>query len=119
MEIIADSAEPKSIEEISRMSFNIKPAMKGPDSIKNGIDILKRYKLNVTKESTNLIQEFRRYKWVTNKEGQKLNKPIEQWNHALDAVRYVALNKLKEAKTGRYAISILGTGNDYAMRINT
>jgi phage terminase large subunit len=119
MEIIADSAEPKSIEEISRMSFNIKPAMKGPDSIKNGIDILKRYKLNVTKESTNLIQEFRRYKWVTNKEGQKLNKPIEQWNHALDAVRYVALNKLKEAKTGRYAISILGPGNDYAMRINT
>lgn len=119
MEIIADSAEPKSIEEISRMSFNIKPAMKGPDSIKNGIDILKRYKLNVTKESTNLIQEFRRYKWVTNKEGQKLNKPIEQWNHALDAVRYVALNKLKENKVGKYAISILGTGNDYAMRINT
>lgn len=119
MEIIADSAEPKSIEEISRMGFNIKPAMKGPDSIKNGIDILKRHKINVTKESTNLIQEFRRYKWVTNKEGQKLNKPIEQWNHALDAVRYVALNKLKEAKTGRYAISILGTGNDYAMRINT
>ena len=119
MEIIADSAEPKSIEEISRMGFNIKPAMKGPDSIKNGIDILKRHKINVTKESTNLIQEFRRYKWITNKEGQKLNKPIDQWNHALDAVRYVALNKLKEGKVGKYAISILGTGNDYAMRINT
>ena len=119
MEVVADSAEPKSIEEIHRMGFNIKPASKGPDSIKNGIDILKRYKLNVTKESTNLIQEFRRYKWITNKEGQKLNKPIDQWNHALDAVRYVALNKLKEGKVGKYAISILGTGSDYAMRINT
>ena len=119
IEIIADSAEPKSIEEIGRMGFNIKPASKGPDSIINGIDILKRFKLHVTKESTNLIQEFRRYKWITNKEGQKLNKPIDQFNHALDAVRYVALNKLKENKSGRYAISILGAGNDYAMRINT
>jgi len=107
IEIIADSAEPKSIEEIKRMGFNIKPAMKGPDSIMNGIDILKRYKLNVTKESTNLIQEFRRYKWITNKDGVKLNKPIEQWNHLMDAVRYVALNKLKEQKKGAYAISIV------------
>lgn len=111
IEIIADSAEPKSITEVARMGFNIKPALKGPDSITNGIDILKRYKLHVTKESTNLIQEFRRYKWITNKDGQKLNKPIEQWNHALDAVRYVALNKLKEQKKGAYAISIV-TPND-------
>jgi phage terminase large subunit len=106
-EVIADSAEPKSIEEVRRMGFNIKPATKGPDSIRNGIDILKRYKINVTKESTNLIQEFRRYKFVTDKDGNKLNKPIEQWNHALDAVRYVALNKLRETKTGQYNIRIL------------
>ena len=119
MEVIADSAEPKSIEELKRMGYNIKPASKGPDSINNGIDILKRFKINVTRESTNLIQEFRRYKWITDKDGNKLNKPIDQWNHALDAVRYVALNKLREEKKGRYAISILGSGNDYAMRINT
>jgi len=119
MEVIADSAEPKSIEELKRMGYNIKPASKGPDSILNGIDILKRFKINVTRESTNLIQEFRRYKWITDKDGNKLNKPIDQWNHALDAVRYVALNKLREDKKGRYAISILGSGNDYAMRINT
>jgi len=108
IEIIADSAEPKSITEVARMGFNIKPAQKGPDSINNGIDILKRFKLHVTKDSTNLIQEFRRYKWVTNKDGVKLNKPIEQFNHALDAVRYVALNKLREQKKGAYAISIVG-----------
>ena len=114
IEIIADSAEPKSITELCRMGFNVKPAMKGPDSILNGIDILKRYKLNVTKESTNLIQEFRRYKWTTNKDGVKLNKPIEQWNHLMDAVRYVALNKLKEQKKGNYAISIIGP-NDVPM----
>ena len=107
IEIIADSAEPKSITELSRMGFNVKPAQKGPDSINNGIDILKRYKLHVTKESTNLIQEFRRYKWITNKDGQKLNKPIDSFNHALDAVRYVALNKLREQKKGAYAISIV------------
>ena len=113
-EIIADSAEPKSIEEISRMGFNIKPAIKGPDSINNGIDILKRHRLCVTKDSTNLIMELRRYKWITDKNGNKLNKPIESFNHALDAIRYVALNKLKEQKKGAYAISIVGS-NDMPM----
>jgi len=114
MEVIADSAEPKSITELSRMGFNIKPAQKGPDSINNGIDILKRFKLHVTKDSTNLIQEFRRYKYVTNKDGVKLNKPIDKWNHALDAIRYVALNKLKENRKGQYAISIISP-NDLPM----
>ena len=107
LEIIADSAEPKSIEEVRRMGFNIKPATKGPDSVNNGIDILKRHRIYVTKDSTNLIQEFRRYKWITDKNGNKLNKPIDAFNHALDAVRYVALNKLKEHKKGVYAISFV------------
>lgn len=107
MEIVADSAEPKSIEEVRRMGFNIKPAYKGPDSVNNGIDILKRHKIYVTKDSANLIHEFRRYKWITDKDGNKLNKPIDAFNHGLDAVRYVALNKLKEQKKGAYAISIV------------
>ena len=114
IEVIADSAEPKSIEEISRMGFNIKPAQKGPDSILNGIDILKRFKLHVTQESTNLLQEFRRYKYVTDKDGNKLNKPIDGWNHAMDAIRYVALVKLKEQKKGTYAISVV-SHNDMPM----
>ena len=107
IEIIADSAEPKSIEEIRRFGFNIKPATKGPDSINNGIDILKRHMIHVTKQSVNLIKELNNYKWFTDKNGNKLNKPVDMFNHALDAVRYVALNKLKISNQGNYNISIM------------
>jgi phage terminase large subunit len=109
IEIIADSAEPKSIEEIRRMGFNIKPAQKGPDSILNGIDILKRKRIHVTKQSINLIKELNNYKWITDKNGNKLNKPVDAFNHALDAVRYVALNKMKVDNQGRYNISIVNS----------
>lgn len=101
-DIIADSAEPKSIEELYRMGWNIFPAEKGPDSIKNGIDILKRYKLSVTQSSSNLLKELRSYKWAEDKEGNSLNKPVDYLNHAIDAIRYLALNKLSENKTGVY-----------------
>jgi len=118
IEIIADSAEPKSIEEIRRMGFNIKPAQKGPDSVLNGIDILKRHKLHVTKQSVNIIKEINNYKWVTDKDGNKLNKPVDMFNHSLDAARYVALNKLKTNKSGVYNISIVGKDGDLS-RIST
>jgi phage terminase large subunit len=118
IEIIADSAEPKSIEEIRRYGFNIKPATKGPDSILNGIDILKRNRIHITKQSTNLIKEINNYKWITDKNGNKLNKPVDMFNHALDAVRYVALNKLKQSNTGMYNISIIGN-NGLESRLQT
>lgn len=118
IEIIADSAEPKSIEEIRRMGFNIKPAQKGPDSVLNGIDILKRHKIHVTKQSVNIIKEINNYKWVTDKDGNKLNKPVDMFNHSLDAARYVALNKLKTNKSGIYNISIVGKDGDLS-RIST
>lgn len=102
-EIIADSAEPKSIEEIRRQGFNIHPALKGPDSINNGIDILKRYKINVTKDSSNLIKELRSYKWATDKDGKATGKPIDYMNHTIDALRYLALNKLNNRPRARYA----------------
>ena len=108
VEIIADSAEPKSIEEIRRAGFNIKPATKGPDSVLNGIDILKRHRIHVTKQSTNIIKELNGYKWVTDKDGNKLNKPIDMFNHALDAARYVALNKITKSKApATYNIKII------------
>ena len=103
-EIVADSAEPKSIEEIYRLGFNIKPAEKGPDSVRNGIDILKRYKLQVTKDSTNLIKELRSYTWATDKEGKNTGIPIDSFNHACDAMRYVALNKLRVSNSGKYVV---------------
>ena len=102
--IIADSAEPKSIEEVHRLGFNIHPATKGADSIRNSIDILKRQPLLVTRESTNLIKELRNYTWDTDKTGASLGVPIDRYNHAIDAVRYVALNKLSANAGGRYVI---------------
>jgi len=109
-DIVADSAEPKSIEELNRYGFKVKAAMKGPDSINNGIDILKRYRIHVTSSSTNLIKEFQRYKWLKDSQGNLTNRPIDAFNHALDAVRYVGLNMLKKSNQGKYNISILGAG---------
>ena len=95
---------PKSIEEVHRLGFNIHPANKGQDSIRNSIDILKRQPLLVTRESTNLIKELRNYTWDTDKTGASLGVPVDRYNHAIDAVRYVALNKLSANAGGRYVI---------------
>lgn len=103
-EIYADSAEPKSIDEIYRMGWNIKPATKGRDSINIGIDMLKRYKIYVTKDSTNTIKEFRNYKWKEDKNGNILNTPIDMFNHSIDATRYLVYNKLARPNLGKYAI---------------
>jgi len=100
-EIIADSAEPKSLEEVHREGFNIKPARKGPDSVRIGIDAMRRYKLHVRDTAVNIQKEFRNYKWQTDRNGRMLNTPRDEWNHAVDAVRYVCLNKLTR-KTGQY-----------------
>ena len=105
VEIIADSAEPKSIEELYRQGFNVKGAKKGADSINMGIDILRRFKLHITKNSTNALNEFKYYKWLTDKNGHIVNKPASnQQDHILDAVRYVALNKLMTNHSGKYYI---------------
>jgi len=102
-EIVADSAEPKSIEEIHRAGFNIKPAKKGPDSIRKGIDLMRRHKLYIHKESLDTQKEFRNYKWKTDRNNRTLPVPEDSWNHSVDAVRYVCLNKLLR-KTGTYTI---------------
>lgn len=93
-EIYADSAEPKSIEEIYREGFNIHPAAKGKDSVAHGIDLLRRKKIHVTKASIDLIRELRNYTWKVDRGGNKLNAPIDDFNHAIDAVRYAASAKL-------------------------
>jgi len=103
-EIIADSAEPKSIETIHRLHFNIKPARKGPDSIRVGIDTMRRHRLFVKHDSLNAQKEFRNYKWKTDKNGKMLSTPVDNYNHLIDAVRYVCLNKILR-KTGKYYIT--------------
>jgi phage terminase large subunit len=111
-EIFCDSAEPKSITELCRLGFNAKPVVKGADSILNGIDIVKRHRLNVTKDSVNVINELSRYKWMENKDGVMLNRPIDAFNHSLDAMRYCCMMKLNESKkqSGRYNISVMNSG---------
>ena len=98
-EIIADSAEPKSIDEIKGYGFNVKPAPKGPDSIRQGIDKLKSKQMFITKRSVNLIKELRNYAWVSDKEGNPTNKPVDAFNHGIDAVRYATQIKEIESWT--------------------
>ena len=98
-DIIADSAEPKSIEDIYRGGFrNIYGAKKGPDSIRNSIDKLQRYKINITESSTNLIKEFRGYVWTKDKNGNQTGEPIGINDHGIAALRYFALNKLDQTR---------------------
>ncbi len=118
VDIVADASEPKSIEELRRYGYRIQPAKKGPDSILNGIDILKRYKICVTYDSTNLITELRRYKWMKDVNGNLLNRPVDAYNHALDAVRYLALNNLTNTNPGKYNIAVTGVGRRLS-KINT
>jgi len=99
-EIFADSAEPKSIEEVYSLGFNIKPTQKGKDSIINSIDILRRYRLNLI--GNNLQKEFRTYKWKTDKAGKIVNEPVDFNNHLIDATRYLALMRLQEHRRGQY-----------------
>ena len=93
-EIVADSAEPKSIAELNRMGYFIKACKKGADSISNGIDILKRYTWNVTRRSAGLRKELLAYKWKIDRNGDMMNQPIDAFNHSIDAVRYAASETL-------------------------
>ena len=86
--IIADSAEPKSIDEIRLYGINIMPATKGAGSINQGIQFVQQQRISVTKRSGNLIKEYRNYLWATDKQGKILNEPEGGLDHALDAVRY-------------------------------
>jgi phage terminase large subunit len=94
--VYADSAEPKTIEEIRRSGFNCLATVKGADSINFGLGILQEQKILVTSGSVNLIKEFRNYIWDKDRSGNKLNKPIDDFNHAIDAIRYFAMMALKQ-----------------------
>ena len=101
--IVADSAEPKSIAELGAYGWQIEGAKKGPDSIRQSINTLKRYKLNVTQRSSNLKKELNGYKWKQNKDGKLDNEPVDFLNHAIDALRYASLNILDNPMSGKYA----------------
>ena len=88
-EIIADSAEQKTIHEIQNYNFNISGVKKPDVSVSFGIDLCKQQKINVTKKSVNIIKELRNYKWKTDRDGKPTNEPTKNFDHALDAFRYV------------------------------
>lgn len=100
--IYADSAEPKTIRELNNMGWSVKSSEKGRDSILFGIDKMQREEFLVTKNSVNIVKELRSYIWDTDRSGQRLNKPIDNYNHAIDGIRYYFTTKDKY--TGKYKI---------------
>ena len=90
--VCADSAEPKSITELQQCGMLVVPCRKGPDSIRNGIQRVKQFKLHIHSSSINLLRELKAYKWAEDKEGKLLLNPVDAFNHLLDAVRYSVVN---------------------------
>lgn len=102
--VVADSAEPKSIEDLSRQGVSVVPSLKGPDSVRNGIDAMKEFDLCVTKKSINLIKELTHYKLDSQ------GVPVDAYNHLLDAARYVVQTKFKRSNVTGQTIKV----NKYA-----
>lgn len=86
--VIADSAEPKSNDELLIYGVNVIPVTKGKDSVNHGIQIVQSQRVSITKRSINIIKEYRNYLWLTDKDGRILNVPEDGFNHAMDAGRY-------------------------------
>lgn len=86
--IVADSAEPKSIDELISYGLSVVGADKGPDSVRNGIQTVQDQRISVTSRSTNIIKEYRNYLWKTDKDGKILNVPESGFDHSMDALRY-------------------------------
>ena len=92
-EIFADSAEPKSIEEIYQRGFNIKPCTKGPGSVEFGHQKVRQYKQFWTEDSINSIKEQRNFRYIQDKDGKLTEKTTHLWSHAQDARRYALTGK--------------------------
>lgn len=96
--IIADAAEPKSIAELKKLGLNrVVGAVKGPDSVKNGIDRLQRYDIIIDERCPNTIEEFDNYTWTKDrKTGEYINQPVDSFNHHIDSIRYGTQNVMKK-----------------------
>ena len=95
-EIIADSAEPKSITELRNNGVWVKPALKGKDSVMYGIQLLQDYPIKIHAQSKNIIEEFSSYTWAKDRSGSPTNKPVDNFNHAIDAGRYAVMARIKK-----------------------
>ena len=97
--IVGDSAEPRLITELSR-DCNVVPAIKGQGSITFGISLLQDYDLVITEDSTELIKELNNYCWLE----KKSQTPVDNFNHAIDALRYAVSYQLQNPNLGEYHI---------------
>ncbi len=86
--ITADSAEPKSIDELNTLGLRVSPAKKGKDSILNGVQWIQDLEIIIHPRCVNFLTEISNYTWDEDKFGNKLNKPIDDFNHLMDAMRY-------------------------------
>jgi len=105
---IADSAEPKSIAEIRSYGVQIQPSVKGKDSVKQGIQVVQDQKISITKQSTNIIKEYRNYLWETDKDGKILNEPEHTWSHSMDAIRYAMTSLIPIIRRKEQMIQMYG-----------
>lgn len=101
--VIADSAEPKSIDEVRSYGINIVASEKGRDSVVNGIQYVQDCRISVTKRSINLIKEYRNYFWIKDRDGKMINEPDAGFDHSMDSLRY-ALVSLKNRQTDQAKI---------------
>lgn len=95
-DFFCDSSAPQNIEEMRRNGINAKPVKKG--TILHGIDLMKRHNLHITSTSLNLLEEMRMYVWKQDKNGKNLDEPIDNFNHAIDSIRYVLESTLTKPK---------------------
>ena len=101
--ITADSAEQKSNEDLRVLGWRVLDAKKGADSIRFGVGIMQEIEINITKRSSNLIDEFRRYTWSIDRDGSSTNKPIDKYNHGIDAIRYHFQTNMADPDAPRFA----------------
>ena len=97
---IADSAEPKSIDELTAYGISVLGAEKGSDSVSNGIQIVQMQRISVTKRSINIIKEYRNYLWMIDKNGKVINQPEGGYDHTMDAIRYAITSIAKLSGMG-------------------
>ena len=105
--VVADSAEPKSIDEIRSYGVSILPSVKGQGSVLQGIQKVQDQRISVTKRSLNLLKEYRNYLWETDKEGKIINEPEKGFDHCMDAIRY-AINSLTPDQDDDYSPAVKG-----------
>lgn len=90
--VIADSAEPKSIDELASYGLTVSGAVKGKDSVKYNIEVVQEQQMSVTRRSANVIREYRNFLWMVDRDGKSLNMPEGEYKHSMDAIAYAMVS---------------------------